>query len=54
LGTDYAGKINGAETFFKKILAIGFVVNTAKPLATNDTDDGRQLNRRVKFMIVKN
>ena len=25
-----------------------------KPVATNDTDDGRQLNRRVEFKIVKN
>jgi OmpA-OmpF porin, OOP family len=25
-----------------------------KPVASNDTDDGRQLNRRVEFMIVKN
>lgn len=25
-----------------------------KPVATNDTDDGRQLNRRVEFTIVKN
>lgn len=25
-----------------------------KPVATNDTDDGRQLNRRVEFMIMKN
>ena len=24
------------------------------PVATNDTDDGRQLNRRVEFKIVKN
>ena len=26
----------------------------SKPVATNDTDEGRQLNRRVEFMIVKN
>ncbi len=26
----------------------------SKPVATNDTDDGRQLNRRVEFTIVKN
>ena len=25
-----------------------------KPVATNDTDDGRQLNRRVEFKIMKN
>jgi outer membrane protein OmpA-like peptidoglycan-associated protein len=25
-----------------------------KPVATNDTDEGRQLNRRVEFMIMKN
>jgi len=26
----------------------------SKPVSTNDTDDGRQLNRRVEFTILKN
>jgi outer membrane protein OmpA-like peptidoglycan-associated protein len=25
-----------------------------KPVTTNDTDEGRQLNRRVEFKILKN
>ena len=25
----------------------------SRPVATNDTDEGRQLNRRVEFMIIK-
>jgi outer membrane protein OmpA-like peptidoglycan-associated protein len=35
-----------------KIISQGY--GETKPVATNDTDDGRQLNRRVEFKILKN
>ncbi|MFT3948006.1 MAG: OmpA family protein [Agriterribacter sp.] len=38
-----------AET---RIVSKGY--GETKPVATNDTDDGRQLNRRVEFTIMKN
>jgi OOP family OmpA-OmpF porin len=33
----------------KRLSAKGF--GPAKPVASNDTDDGRQLNRRIEFTI---
>ncbi len=36
----------------KRITAHGY--GETRPVATNDTDEGRQLNRRVEFKIVKN
>jgi OOP family OmpA-OmpF porin len=36
----------------KRIISQGY--GETKPVATNDTDDGRQLNRRVEFKILKN
>ena len=35
-----------------RIISQGY--GETKPVATNDTDDGRQLNRRVEFKILKN
>ena len=35
-----------------RIISQGY--GETKPVATNDTDDGRQLNRRVEFTILKN
>ncbi len=35
-----------------RIISKGY--GESKPVATNDTDDGRQLNRRVEFTILKN
>ena len=35
-----------------KIISQGY--GETQPVATNDTDDGRQLNRRVEFKILKN
>lgn len=35
-----------------RIISHGY--GETKPVATNDTDDGRQLNRRVEFTILKN
>lgn len=36
----------------QRIISHGY--GESKPVATNDTDDGRQLNRRVEFKILKN
>ena len=36
----------------KRIVSQGY--GETKPVATNETDDGRQLNRRVEFKILKN
>ena len=36
----------------KRITSKGYGEN--KPVDTNETDDGRQMNRRVEFTIVKN
>ena len=46
---DYLVK-NGIKT--NRLKATGF--GESKPLATNDTEDGRQQNRRVEFTIIKN
>jgi OmpA-OmpF porin, OOP family len=35
-----------------RIVSIGY--GETKPVASNDTDDGRQMNRRVEFKILKN
>lgn len=53
---------NRARSVKEYILSKGIAVNRitsqgygeTKPVATNDTDDGRQLNRRVEFTILKN
>ncbi|MCP9753221.1 OmpA family protein [Ferruginibacter sp. HRS2-29] len=53
---------NRARSVMNYILAKGIQPNRitsqgygeTKPVATNDTDDGRQLNRRVEFKIMKN
>jgi OmpA-OmpF porin, OOP family len=53
---------NRAKSVREYILAKGIVTariiskgyGETKPEATNDTDDGRQLNRRVEFTILKN
>ena len=36
----------------KRIVAKGY--GETKPVSTNDTDEGKQLNRRVEFTILKN
>ncbi len=53
---------NRARSVMEYILSKGIGVERivskgygeTKPVATNDTDDGRQLNRRVEFTILKN
>lgn len=53
---------NRARSVMEYILSKGIAVNRissqgygeTKPVATNDTDEGRQLNRRVEFKILKN
>jgi outer membrane protein OmpA-like peptidoglycan-associated protein len=53
---------NRARSVMEYILSKGIAANRitsqgygeTKPVATNDTDEGRQLNRRVEFKIVKN
>jgi OmpA-OmpF porin, OOP family len=53
---------NRARSVMEYILSKGIAANRitsqgygeTKPIATNDTDEGRQLNRRVEFKIVKN
>lgn len=53
---------NRAKSVREYILSKGITVNRivskgygeTKPVATNDTDEGRQLNRRVEFTILKN
>ncbi len=53
---------NRARSVREYILSKGIVVSRiisqgygeTKPVSTNDTDDGRQLNRRVEFKILKN
>ena len=64
-GTDeYNFKLsdNRARSVMEYIISKG-IANTritshgygeTKPVATNDTDEGRQLNRRVEFKILKN
>ncbi len=61
---DYNFKLsdNRARSVMEYILSKGIAPNRitsqgygeTKPVATNDTDDGRQLNRRVEFKILKN
>ncbi len=53
---------NRARSVMEYILSKGIAVSRiksqgygeTKPVATNDTDEGRQLNRRVEFTILKN
>lgn len=53
---------NRARSVMEYILSKGIATNRivskgygeTKPVATNDTDEGRQLNRRVEFTILKN
>ena len=53
---------NRARSVMEYIISQGIARNRitshgygeSKPVATNDTDDGRQLNRRVEFKILKN
>jgi OmpA-OmpF porin, OOP family len=53
---------NRAKSVMQYILSKGIATNRiisqgygeTRPVATNDTDDGRQLNRRVEFKILKN
>ncbi|MEQ1797552.1 MAG: OmpA family protein, partial [Lacibacter sp.] len=53
---------NRARSAVEYIIAQGIPANRiihhgygeTKPVATNDTDEGRQLNRRVEFKILKN
>lgn len=46
------------EYIFSKGIAVNRIISQGygetRPVATNDTDDGRQLNRRVEFKILKN
>ena len=61
---DYNFKLsdNRAKSVKEYILSKGIAASRitsqgygeTKPVATNDTDDGRQLNRRVEFKILKN
>jgi OOP family OmpA-OmpF porin len=61
---DYNFKLsdNRARSVMEYILSKGIAANRitshgygeSKPVATNDTDEGRQLNRRVEFTIMKN
>jgi OOP family OmpA-OmpF porin len=53
---------NRARSVMEYIISKGININRitsngygeSKPVATNDTDEGRQLNRRVEFTILKN
>jgi outer membrane protein OmpA-like peptidoglycan-associated protein len=53
---------NRAKSVKDYILSKGIAVNRiishgygeTKPVATNENDEGRQLNRRVEFTILKN
>ena len=61
---DYNFKLsdNRARSVMEYIISKGIAASRiiskgygeTKPVATNDTDDGRQLNRRVEFTILKN
>ena len=61
---DYNFKLsdNRARSVMEYIISKGIAASRivsqgygeTKPVATNDTDDGRQLNRRVEFKIMKN